>query len=37
VGDEEKRIEAGMGGYIVKPVQKEDLIGMLAKYRPKAS
>ncbi len=35
-GDREKCLEAGMDGYIPKPVQKEDLAEVLEKYRPEA-
>ncbi len=31
-GDRERFIEAGMDDYIPKPVQKEDLAKVLAKY-----
>ncbi len=33
-GDRERCLEAGMDGYIAKPVQKEDLLEALCKYRP---
>jgi CheY-like chemotaxis protein len=32
-GDKEKCLAAGMDDYIPKPVQKEDLAGVLNKYR----
>jgi CheY-like chemotaxis protein len=31
-GDKEKCLEAGMDGYIPKPVLKEDLANVLGKY-----
>lgn len=31
-GDKEKCLEAGMDGYIAKPVQKEELAGVLKRY-----
>lgn len=35
-GDREKCLAAGMDGYIPKPVQKEDLVEVLEKYKMKA-
>jgi PAS domain S-box-containing protein len=32
-GDKEKCLDAGMDGYIAKPVQKEDLVEVLEKYK----
>lgn len=33
-GDREKCIEAGMDGYVSKPVKMEDLISILCRYQP---
>jgi PAS domain S-box-containing protein len=33
-GDREKCIEAGMDGYISKPIKMEDLVSILSKYQP---
>lgn len=35
-GDKEKCLDAGMDGYIAKPVQKEDLAEVLEKYKSKS-